>query len=159
METNSSNVQLFDFEKGLTKFTHSLNLDIEERDLVRETLLNGVNSRTRYKTDGYLKSFTDRMLRKAFINNYKRIVMQDLPVNRANDLFMMSQDESDADQESLYNNIIRNIEQLNYRLREPFKMYVEGYNYREIAQKLNLRFETIAKRIFIARSQLILKNI
>ena len=159
METNSSNVQLFDFEKGLAKFTHSLNLDIEERDLVRETLLNAVNSRTRYKTDGYLKSCTDTMFRKAFINSYKRIVMQALPMNQTNDLFMKSLDESDADQESLYNNIIRNIEQLNYRLMEPFKMYVEGYSYREIAQKLNLKFETVAKRIFIARSQLILKNI
>ncbi len=159
METNISNIQLFDFEKGLARFTHSLNLDIEERDLVRETLMNAVNSRTSYKTDGYLKSCTDTMLRKAFINNYKRIVMQTPPVNHEKDLFATPVDESETEQESLFNNIIRNIEQLNYRLMEPFKMYVEGYSYTEIAGKLKLKFETVAKRIFLARSQLILKKI
>ncbi len=159
METNISNAQQFDFEKGLANFTHSLDLDIEERDLVRETLLNAVNNRTRYKTDGYLKSWTDTMLRKAFINNYKRIVMQAPSADRGNELFNISQEESEADLESLFNNIIRNIEQLNYRLMVPFKLYVEGYSFGEIARKLHLKPETVEKRIFIARSQLIFKNI
>jgi RNA polymerase sigma-70 factor, ECF subfamily len=158
MERNYPNTQLVEFEQGLTKFTHSLNLDIEERDLVRETLMNAVNKYSGYKADGYLKYWTDAMLQKAFVNNYKRIVLQNSPLNQ-NDLFMITRDENDADQESKFNNIIRNIEQLNYRLMEPFRMYVEGYSFSEIARRMNLKFETVAKRILIARSQLILKEI
>jgi DNA-directed RNA polymerase specialized sigma24 family protein len=72
---------------------------------------------------------------------------------------LISQDESEYNQEVLFNNIIRNIEQLNYRLVQPFKLFVEGYSYKEIARKLNLKIETVTKRIFIARYQLMLQDI
>jgi RNA polymerase sigma factor (sigma-70 family) len=159
METENSNIQLVDFELGLMKFTHSLNIDNEDRDLVRETLHNAIINRPKYKINGHLHNWTEAMIRKAFVNNYKRIVLQDQSDKNISDLFLISQDESEYNQEVLFNNIIRNIEQLNYRLVQPFKLFVEGYSYKEIARKLNLKIETVTKRIFIARYQLMLQDI
>jgi RNA polymerase sigma-70 factor (ECF subfamily) len=36
----------------------------------------------------------------------------------------------------------------------PFKMYVEGYRYREIADMFNLNIGTVKSRIFLARKVL-----
>ena len=46
------------------------------------------------------------------------------------------------------------IEQLNDDLRVPFSMFVTGYKYHEIAEKLNLPLGTIKSRIFFARQEL-----
>jgi len=50
--------------------------------------------------------------------------------------------------------ISKAIEQLNDDLRVPFSMFVSGYKYHEIAEKLNLPLGTIKSRIFFARQEL-----
>jgi RNA polymerase sigma-70 factor (ECF subfamily) len=36
----------------------------------------------------------------------------------------------------------------------PFQMHIEGYNYEEIAQKLNIKLGTVKSRIFLTRKKL-----
>jgi RNA polymerase sigma-70 factor (ECF subfamily) len=36
----------------------------------------------------------------------------------------------------------------------PFNMHVEGFKYKEIARKLNLKIGTVKSRIFFARKKL-----
>ena len=46
------------------------------------------------------------------------------------------------------------IKQLPTEYRVPFSMYVAGFKYREIADKLNLPIGTVKSRIFFTRKQL-----
>jgi RNA polymerase sigma-70 factor (ECF subfamily) len=51
--------------------------------------------------------------------------------------------------------ITKCIEQLNNKFRVPFKMYIEGYKYQEIADTIKLKIGTVKSRIFLARKLLI----
>jgi RNA polymerase sigma-70 factor (ECF subfamily) len=46
------------------------------------------------------------------------------------------------------------INRLNEDMKVPFSMYVSGYKYNEIADKLGLPLGTIKSRIFFARQEL-----
>jgi RNA polymerase sigma-70 factor (ECF subfamily) len=46
------------------------------------------------------------------------------------------------------------IDALSDDLRIPFKMFFEGYKYKEIADRFDLPIGTVKSRIFLARKQL-----
>lgn len=156
METNYLNKPLLNFRHELTQYIQSLNLEYEEQNLVQETVLQAILKRPRYRMEEYLKTLSSTIRMKAFINNYRRIVMQNPPEKPEDTLYLIYKPASDSDVTTVFNNIIRNIENLNERLIKPFKMYVEGYKYTEIADAVRLKIETVKKRVLIARSQLIL---
>jgi RNA polymerase sigma factor (sigma-70 family) len=157
MEADNLGVRIGNFERELVKYVNSLNLDIEEQDLVKETFLKGIVRRSGLRSENYLKDWTCVIHRKAFINNYRRIMLQNR-TSDPQDLFLNPVSVADEDVTQVFNEIVGEIDHLNIKLIRPFKMYVEGYNYKEIADTVNLRLETVKKRIFIARSQLILLN-
>jgi RNA polymerase sigma-70 factor (ECF subfamily) len=43
---------------------------------------------------------------------------------------------------------------MNIKFRVPFKMYIEGYKYKEIADTVKLKIGTVKSRIFLARKLL-----
>lgn len=157
MEAKNLDLQLQDLRKDLIKYVHTLNLDNEEQSLVQETFMNAVVSRKKHKMEGYIKGWSDTLQRKALINNYNRIVMN-VPAHSAGRNVFMIHTESDQDQGPVVKKIEGNFERLETRLREPVKYYAEGYKYKEIADTTKLKIETVKKRIFIARTQLMLQN-
>jgi RNA polymerase sigma-70 factor (ECF subfamily) len=50
--------------------------------------------------------------------------------------------------------IIRNINALENEYKVPFKMFLDGYKYKEIADQLNLPLGTVKSRIFFTRKKL-----
>jgi RNA polymerase sigma-70 factor (ECF subfamily) len=46
------------------------------------------------------------------------------------------------------------VESIDERLKIPFKMKNEGFKYKEIAEKLDIKLGTVKSRIFIARKTL-----
>jgi RNA polymerase sigma-70 factor (ECF subfamily) len=46
------------------------------------------------------------------------------------------------------------MDQLNDIYRLPFMMYYQGFEYKEISERLNIPMGTIKSRIFTARKQL-----
>jgi RNA polymerase sigma-70 factor (ECF subfamily) len=40
---------------------------------------------------------------------------------------------------------------MDNKFRIPFKMYIEGYKYKEIADTIKLKIGTVKSRIFLAR--------
>lgn len=154
----SSNIQISNLEQGLTKYFNSLNLDNKEQDLVHGTILKTIQKRQGLKRDEYLNTLTNTIQKKAFISSYRRALMQNSGEATVDNLFLIFNEETDYDLTALFNKIIRNIEQLNEKLINPFKMYVEGYSYQQIADAVKLKIKTIKKRIFTARLQLMLYN-
>jgi RNA polymerase sigma-70 factor (ECF subfamily) len=155
METKILSTELHDLEAGLLKYVHSLNLDNREQNLVQETFLKAIMRYPKSNMNGYLKSWTDIIERKAFINDYRHIIKQK-PTKGLEDMFMIYRSESDY--ESDYREIVQNIDHLDESLRKPFRMFVEGCTYDEIAEATMLNIDTVKTRILIARSQLMLQN-
>lgn len=159
MSTSEFCEQLVDLEQSLLHYAYHLNLDITDaRDLVQETFLKAILNRDRFVDNGYLKAWTFTILRNTFINNYRHNVLQKARCERTEESFFIDRTTASGSDnpESLFSvkEITQLIEQLNEKFRIPFKMYVAGYRYREIAIKINLKIGTVKSRIFLARKVL-----
>ena len=50
--------------------------------------------------------------------------------------------------------ILKQIDSLQDDFKQPFKMFLAGYKYKEIADELNLKIGTVKSRIFFTRKKL-----
>ena len=159
MEANKFYSQLLDLEQSLMNYAYRLKLGNDDaRDLVQETYLKALLNREKFVDNGYLKAWTITIMRNTFINNYRHNVLHNTHCDRTEESFYINQTKcSGSDNpDSIYSvtEITKNIEQLKDKFRVPFKMYVAGYRYREIANTINLNIGTVKSRIFLARKVL-----
>jgi RNA polymerase sigma-70 factor (ECF subfamily) len=154
--------QLLNLEQGLLKYAYRLKLDnADARDLVQETFLKAILSRDKFVDNGYLKAWTITIMRNTFINNYRHNIIQNTHCDRTDESFFINQTKSSGSDnpDSAYSvmEITKCIEQLKDKFRVPFKMYIAGYRYREIADTINLKIGTVKSRIFLARKLLMVQ--
>jgi RNA polymerase sigma factor (sigma-70 family) len=159
MNTTEFCEQLVGLEKSLLKYAYHLRLDSSDaRDLVQDTFLKAMLSREKFVDNGYLKAWTITIMRNTFINNYRHNILQKTYCDRTDESFYINQTRSSLSDnpDSIYSakEITQNIEQLRDKFRVPFKMYVAGFKYREIADTINLKVGTVKSRIFLARKML-----
>ncbi|HEX7494921.1 MAG TPA: sigma-70 family RNA polymerase sigma factor, partial [Bacteroidales bacterium] len=151
--------QLLGLEQSLLKYAYRLSLNsADAKDLVQETYLKVLLSRDKFVDTGYLKAWIFTIMRNTFINNYRHNVLHNTHCDRTDEsLFINQTIASDSDNpDSAYSlkEISRSIEQMNVKFRVPFKMYIEGYKYKEIADSVKLKIGTVKSRIFLARKLL-----
>jgi RNA polymerase sigma factor (sigma-70 family) len=159
MEANEFYNQLLDLEQSLMNYACRLKLGNDDaRDLVQETYLKALLNRDKFVDNGYLKAWTITIMRNTFINNYRHNVLHNTHCDRTEESFYINLTKcSGSDNpDSIYSvtEITKNIEQLKDKFRVPFKMFVAGYRYREIANTINLNIGTVKSRIFLARKVL-----
>ena len=159
MEANKFYSQLLDLEQSLMNYAYRLKLGNDDaRDLVQETYLKALLNRDKFVDNGYLKAWTITIMRNTFINNYRHNVLHNTHCDRTEESFYINQTKclGSDNPDSIYSvtEITKNIEQLKDKFRVPFKMYVAGYRYREIANTINLNIGTVKSRIFLARKVL-----
>lgn len=151
--------QLLSLEHSLLKFAYRLNLRrADAKDLVQETFLRALSKRDKYVDSEKIKAWTFTIMKNTFVDNYRRSFRQNIYRDQNNESIFINQTEPTGsdDPVSAYSalEITQNIEHLNEKLRVPFKMYVNGYKYTEIADELNLKIGTVKNRIFLSRKQL-----
>lgn len=151
--------QLLSLEHSLQKFAYRLNLkSADAKDLVQETFLRVLMSRDKYVDNEKFKAWTFTIMKNTFVDNYRRSFRKNTYYDQTNESFFINQTESAGsdDLDSAYSalEITQNIEQLKDKLRIPFKMYINGYKYTEIADELDLKIGTVKNRIFLSRKQL-----
>ena len=159
MTATEFTTQLMDLEQSLLKYAYRLRLDKSDaKDLVQETFLKAILSRDKFVDTGYLKAWTITIMRNTFINNYRHNVLHNSHCDRTEDSFFINQTKSSGadNPDSVYTvkEINKSIEQLKDKFRVPFKMYIEGYKYKEIADTAKLKIGTVKSRIFLARKVL-----
>ena len=97
-------------------------------------------------------------MRNIFINNYRRTLRDQTYVDQSENSFCLNQClDLEADStESAYDlkEMHRIVNALPKELKTPFAMYVSGFKYREIAEKLNLPLGTVKSRIYFTRQKL-----
>jgi len=156
MEFNAS---LLSMKPKLMRFAMSLTSDRERApDLLQDTYLKALMSRDKFVDFTNLKAWVFTIMKNTFINNYRRRVKENIIIDNTQDLYYINQpsDKGYISPESSYSveEIEMTIESLRDEFKVPFRMYLDGFKYKEIADELGLKIGTVKSRIFFTRQRL-----
>jgi len=159
MKATEFNQQLIELEDKLERFAMSLTSDHEEaKDLLQETYYKALANRDKFIGHSNLKAWTFTIMKNTFINNYRKKQKENTHNDKTENNYFINQSEesttSTPDSEYSIIEINRKIEELPDEFRVPFKMFLSGYKYKEIAEELELKIGTVKSRIFFTRKKL-----
>lgn len=146
-------------QSNLMSFAYQLTSNREQaEDLLQDTTLKALSNEDKYVDNVNFKGWIFTIMRNIFINNYRQTVRQATVIDKTEDLYHLniSQDSGINTPEGSYAvkeiSVVLNSFSDDYRI--PFNMFVAGYKYNEIAEKLDLPLGTVKSRIFFARKRL-----
>ena len=156
------NYQLTNLSGNLERFALSLTSNNEDaKDLLQETFAKAIAYREKFEENTNLKAWTFTIMKNTFINNYRRNIKANTTFDNTEDLYYLNLNKESAfqtpDSEFSVKKIKRKINELSDEFKQPFLMHTEGYKYKEIADKLNLKIGTVKSRIFFTRKKLMEK--
>lgn len=160
MKTNDSFKQrLIGLQGNLMSFAYQLTSNREQaEDLLQDTTLKALDNEDKYVDNVNFKGWIFTIMRNIFINNYRQTVRKATVIDQTQDLYHLnlSQDSGLGTPEGSYavKEISVALNSFSDEYRIPFNMYVAGYKYNEIAEKMNLPLGTVKSRIFFARKRL-----
>lgn len=151
-EFNALENILYSFALRLTKNRE------DAKDLIQETALRAYKHRDKFTVGTNFKSWVSTIMRNTFINQYRKAKLR-RNVNEPVETFLFALENKNA---------IPNQGEINIRMQEydkifgeigeiysvPFLMFYRGYEYKEIAQYLDIPIGTVKSRIFLARKKL-----
>lgn len=136
----------------------SLQTGIDAQDLLQDTTLKVLDNQDKFVDNVNFKGWVLTVMRNIFINNYHKIVRVQTVVDSSADLYNLDvvNDSGFDSPDKAYQikEITKAINGLNDDLKVPFSMFLSGYKYNEIAEKLNVPLGTVKSRIFFARQEL-----
>lgn len=141
---------------NLQNFAYTLTCNRDDaEDLVQDTLVKLLGNAEKYAEQGNFKGWAFTVMRNIFINNYRKMSNYKTVDNEVMPLENLAVYNSSTP-DALINakEINKLIDAFPAELSEPFKMYVAGYAYQEIAEKMNIPLGTVKSRIFSARTKL-----
>ncbi len=159
MTTVEFNKNLVNLEDNMMKFALSLTTDVTRaEDLVQDTFMKAITYKDKFIDYTNLKAWVFTIMKNTFINNYRRSVKENTIIDSSQDLYFlnMPQDSGLSSPESNYSveEMEKVIDSLEDEFKIPFKMHVQGFKYKEIADKLDLKIGTVKSRIFFTRKKL-----
>ena len=124
-----------------------------------KTNLKALTYRDKFRPDTNFKAWMYTIMKNTFINDYRKSVKTKNKFDgTSNDFHLIfSQDKIHPAPDSIYSTkeIHQNIDGLAKEYKVPFTMFLDGYKYKEIADKLELPLGTVKSRIFFARKKLV----
>ena len=159
MRTANFAQNLLSLQPELLNFAYKLTADHEEaNDLLQETSLKALDNEDRYTDETNFKGWIYTIMRNIFINNYRKTLRDQTYVDTTDNQYFLNQGidiEMDSTEVAYDLKEIRHIVNgLSKEYRVPFAMYVSGFKYREIADRLGLPLGTVKSRIYITRQKL-----
>ena len=159
MSTVQFNQKLLSLEHNLKYYALSLTSDRDRAsDLLQETLLKALTYRDKFSEDTNFKAWVYTIMKNTFINDYRKASKSRNSLSGSNSEFhiKVAKDKAYPSPESFYssNEIEKSISALEDEYRIPFQMFLDGYKYKEIADKLDLPLGTVKSRIFFTRKKL-----
>jgi RNA polymerase sigma-70 factor (ECF subfamily) len=163
---NTSIMTAFEFETSLTKAESKLypaamqlTQDPEEtKDLLQLTFMKAWINKHSFNTGTNFNAWLFIIMKNSFISSYhknkRRKTYTDESVNQYLINSIQTVDTRQADSEINVRDITDIIEDLPTRYKSPFQLYVDGYKYHEICDRLSLPLGTVKNRIFLARQKL-----
>ena len=159
MKTATFAQNLLSMQTELRHFAYKLTADHDDADdLLQETSLKALDNEEKYVAETNFKGWIYTIMRNIFINNYRTTLRDQTYVDYTDNLYFLNlgADLTDDSLESSYDlkEIRRVVNALPKEYRVPFAMYVSGFKYREIADKLGLPLGTVKSRIHFTRKKL-----
>lgn len=128
------------------------------QDLVQETYLKALIYRDKFSSDTNLMAWVYTIMKNTFINDYRRNVKAKSTLESSSNKLQISFSKNDyspaADSIHAEKEIYKKIGMLEDEFREPFQLFLSGFKYKEIADKLTLPLGTVKSRIFFTRKKL-----
>ena len=151
--------KLIGIQDRLMNFALKLTANREDAlDLLQDTTLKVLNSQEKFTDNVNFAGWVMVIMRNLFINNYHKMVRAHTSVDQNVDLYNLNItcDSISGSPDKIYQikEITKAIAALNEDYKIPFSLFVNGYKYQEIADKLNLPLGTVKSRIFFARKEL-----
>jgi RNA polymerase sigma factor (sigma-70 family) len=161
MTTIEFNNRLIGMKPNLQRFAMSLTSDRDTAlDLVQDTYLKAITYKEKFVDFTNLKAWVFTIMKNTFINNYRRNIKENTIIDGTRDLYYINQphDKGFISPESHFSEgeIEKTINTLEDEFRIPFRMHLEGFKYKEIAEELGLKIGTVKSRIFFTRQKLML---
>lgn len=159
MRTANFAQDLLSVQTELLNFAYKLTADREEaNDLLQETSLKALDNEEKYTAETNFKGWIYTIMRNIFINNYRKALRDQTYVDQTDNQYYLNQNfdiEGDSTEGSCdLKEMHRIVNALPKEYRVPFSMYVSGFKYREIADKLGLPLGTVKSRIYFTRQKL-----
>ena len=159
MTTVEFNKKLISMENRLERFAISLTANREEaKDLLQETYLKALSSKDKFIEFTNFEAWAYTIMKNTFINNYRKAVRQNTIVDTTRDLYYLNNSKESnyikPDSTVQHKEINKHIDNLQNELKVPFLMHTQGFKYKEIAEKLDLKIGTVKSRIFFTRKKL-----
>ncbi|MDR0989458.1 MAG: sigma-70 family RNA polymerase sigma factor [Prevotellaceae bacterium] len=150
---------LLSMQDELLRFAYKLTANRDDaNDLLQETSLKALDNEEKFTPDTNFKGWMYTIMRNLFINNYRKMVRDQTYVDHTDNLYHLSlpQESGFESTESAYDlkEMHRIVNSLQREYKVPFSMFVSGFKYREIADKMNLPIGTVKSRIFFTRKKL-----
>ena len=151
--------KLLSLQENMMNFALMLTANRDDaRDLLQDTTLKVLDNQDKFVDNVNFKGWVLTVMRNIFINNYHKIVRVQTVVDSSADLYNLDvvNDSGFDSPDKAYQikEITKAINGLNDDLKVPFSMFLSGYKYNEIAEKLNVPLGTVKSRIFFARQEL-----
>jgi len=159
MTPHEFNNNLIGMKTNLQRFALSLTYDRDTAlDLVQDTYLKAITNKDKFVDYTNLKAWVFTIMKNTFINNYRRNTKENTIIDGTKDLYYLNQphDKGFISPESNFSEaeIEKAIDSLDDEFRIPFRMHIDGFKYKEIADELGLKIGTVKSRIFFTRQKL-----
>ncbi|HKM93647.1 MAG TPA: sigma-70 family RNA polymerase sigma factor [Prolixibacteraceae bacterium] len=151
--------KLLSLETNLKYYALSLTSDNDRaNDLLQETFLKALTYKDKFTENTNFKAWVYTIMKNTFINDYRKASKSRNSLSGSNSEFhlLIAKDKIYPSPESFYstNEIEKSISMLEDEYRIPFQMFLDGYKYKEIAERLDLPLGTVKSRIFFTRKKL-----
>ena len=158
-ENNTFQKRLLGLQRNLFNFAYQLTTNREQaEDLLQDTTLKALKNESKYVDNVNFKGWLFTIMRHIFINNYRQAVRASTIIDTTQDMYHLNLSQvsaADTPEDSYaVKEISEALEEFSEEFREPFNMYIAGYKYSEIAEKMGLPLGTIKSRIVSTRKRL-----
>lgn len=148
-KTNQLENLLFAFALRLTRSRQ------DAEDLMQETKIKAFKYRNKFTEGTNFKGWISTIMRNTFINHYRkaktrRHLNHTVEEHTANVSVRHTVDNA-GEQTLRMQELKRMMDSIGDIYSVPFLMFYKGYEYQEIAEKLNIPIGTVKSRIFSAR--------
>ncbi len=162
MSTKEFNNKLTNLESSLNFFALSLTKEPEvAKDLVQDTYVKAIQYKEKYTTDDNIKAWLFTILRNTYLNQVTKLSYKNTINDDSEDEYILKNtilNNETAESKINTEDITQTISNLCEDYRIPFKLFISGYKYKEIAEKIDLPIGTVKSRIFFAR-KILMENL
>lgn len=159
MDVNNVTEKLVGMQKRLFNFAYSLTMNRDDaQDLLQSTSLKVLNNQEKFVNNDNFSGWIFTIMRNIFINDYhsssNKYTVFDNEEGTIMNRYASNPGEETPDSTYTVKEINRAIKSLAEEYRIPFSLYLSGYKYQEIADRMNLPIGTVKSLIYASRQQL-----